>query len=76
MGKQVQVIFTAKDLSYSGRVVSRDLTVGNTYKGYLPDVGEKDKDGLAVAYVDELWIESDDAGESVVTRLSEGFTIA
>lgn len=76
MGKQVKVIFTAKGQTYTGRVVTRDMTAGETYKGYLPDVGEKDPDGLEVAYVDELWIESDDVGETVVTRLSEGFTLA
>lgn len=76
MGKQVQVIFTAKDQSATGRFVTRDMTAGETYKGYLPDVGEEDPDGLAVAYTDELWIESDDVGETVVTRLSEGFILA
>lgn len=76
MGKQVQVIFTAKNRSAAGRSVSRDMTSGKTYNGYLPDLGEKDPHGLAVAYTDELWIESDDAGETVVTRLSEGFILA
>lgn len=76
MGKQVQVIFTAKDLSYAGRVLTRDMTVGETYKGYLPDAGEKDMGGFEAAYPDELWIASDDVGEGVVTRLSEGFTLA
>lgn len=52
------------------------MTAGETYKGYLPDAGEKDLDGLEVVYADELWIESDDVGETVVTRLSEGFTLA
>lgn len=76
MGKQVKVIFTAKDQSQAGRLITRDMTAGETYRGYLPDAGEKDPDGLEVVYVDELWIESDDVGETVVTRLSEGFALA
>lgn len=53
----------------------RDITVGGAYLAYLPEEGERDKDGLDVSYDDELWILADDVGEGVVGRLSDGFEV-
>ncbi len=53
----------------------QDMTIGNTYAGYLPVLGEEDKDGFEVRYEDEIWIYKDDAGDECVTTLSDGFEI-
>lgn len=51
----------------------RDLVPGETYSARLPEVGERDPHGLYVTHGDELWIDVDDKGEVVVTRLGYGF---
>lgn len=75
MAKQVKVRYTGEHSSASGVLVARDLTVGCIYDAELPTVGEFDKDGLEVAYPDELWISADDVGDHVVTQLSDGFEL-
>lgn len=75
MAKQVQVRYTGEHSSVSGAFVARDLTVGRIYDAELPMAGEFDKDGLEVAYPDELWISADDVGDAVVTQLSDGFEL-
>ena len=52
-----------------------DMSIGNIYAGYLPEQGERDKDGLEVRYDDEIWVWKDDVGDEVVTTLSEGLII-
>lgn len=52
-----------------------DMSIGNIYAGYLPEQGERDKDGLEVQYDDEIWVWKDDVGEEVVTTLSDGLII-
>lgn len=52
-----------------------DMSIGNIYAGYLPDQGEKDKDGLEVEYNDEIWVWKDDIGDEVVTTLSDGLVV-
>ena len=74
MGKAVKVRFDANAGDHKLSIY-RDLTVGRTYSGYLPERGERDKDGLPVMLVDELWIDSDDIGDVVVGVLSDGFVI-
>jgi hypothetical protein len=75
MAKQVQVRYTGKHFSVSGALVAQDLTVGCIYDAELPAAGELDKDGLEVAYPDELWISADDVGYELVTQLSDGFEL-
>lgn len=75
MAKQVQVRYTGEHCSASGAFAARDLTVGCIYDAELPTAGEFDKDGLEVAYPDELWISADDVGDKVVTQLSDGFEL-
>lgn len=53
----------------------RDITVGAVYPAYLPEKGERDKEGFSVVYYDELWIHADDSGEGVVGQLSDGFEV-
>ena len=55
------------------RAVHRDLTPGKTYSARRPEFGERDPHGLYVSHNDELWIDADDVGEVVVTRLGYGF---
>lgn len=55
--------------------VHRDLTPGKTYSARRPEFGERDPHGLHVTHNDELWIDADDAGEVVVTRLGYGFQL-
>lgn len=52
-----------------------DMSIGNIYAGYLPEQGERDKDGLEVRYDDEIWVWKDDVGDEVVTTLSDGLII-
>ena len=75
MAKQVQVRYTGEHYSVAGVFIARDLTVGCIYDAELPTAGEFDKDGLEVAYLDELWISADDVGDKVVTRLFNGFEL-
>lgn len=57
------------------RRVHRDLTPGKTYRAKHPKFGERDPHGFPVLDNDELWIEADDVGELVVTRLGYGFQL-
>lgn len=52
-----------------------DMTIGNTYAGYLPVLGEEDMDGIPVRDDDEIWIYKDDTGDEVVTTLSNGLVV-
>lgn len=52
-----------------------DMTIGKIYAGYLPVEGEEDMSGLVVRYDDEIWIWKDDAGDEVVTTLSDGLVV-
>ena len=61
------------DMSFLVRAVHRDLTPGKTYSARRPEFGERDPHGLYVSHNDELWIDADDVGEVVVTRLGYGF---
>lgn len=61
------------DMSFLVRAVHRNLTPGKTYSARRPDFGERDPHGLYVSHNDELWIDADDVGEVVVTRLGYGF---
>lgn len=63
------------DMSFLIRAVHRDLTPGKTYSARRPEFGERDPHGLHVSHNDELWIDADDAGEVVVTRLGYGFQL-
>jgi hypothetical protein len=69
MGRAVQLKFLKRPDELSHRIATNDMSVGKTYSAYLPDEGERDKDGLAVSYKDECWIHEDDVGDQVVTRL-------
>lgn len=74
MGKNVLV--QAENVSrkdFGG--IYQDITNGKQYQAYLPDAGERDKDGLKVLYADELWITEDDTGEHVVGQVSDGFVV-
>lgn len=53
----------------------RDMTIGNIYDAYLPEIGEIDHYGDEVRYDDEVWIDRDDKGEKVVIQLSDGLQI-
>lgn len=75
MAKQVQVRYTGEHYSALGAFAARGLTVGRIYDAELPSPGEFDKNGLEVAYPDELWISADDVGDEVVTQLSDGFEL-
>ena len=74
MAKDVMVKFIGANTP-AGKIVTRDMTTGRTYLAKMPSAGEIDPDGLSVLYDDELWIKADDAGESVVTKLSDGFEL-
>lgn len=63
------------DMSFLVRAVHRDLTPGKTYSAQRPKFGEIDPHGLHVVHSDELWIDADDKGEAVVTRLGYGFQL-
>ncbi|QFG06552.1 hypothetical protein fHeKpn01_gp05 [Klebsiella phage vB_KpnP_fHeKpn01] len=77
MATKLQVIYVPDSatlgMSYLVRNVHRDLTPCKTYSARRPEFGERDPHGLYVAYGDELWIDADDRGEVVVTRLGYGF---
>ncbi len=75
MGKQVKVKLIQKgnEASINGALV--DMTVGNIYSAYIPSLNERDKDGMRVAFEDELWIKNDDAGDEVVTRIGKSFEV-
>ena len=75
MGKNVVVKCVNLWLGNSYFSPMRDLTVGNEYKAYLPDMGEKDPYGDEVIYDNEVWIEADDVGDKVVVQLSDGLEI-
>ena len=74
MAKDVMVKFIGAN-TLSGKIVTRDMTLGRIYPAKMPSAGEIDPDGLSVLYDDELWIKADDAGEYVVTQLSDGFEL-
>ena len=61
------------DMSFRVRAVHRNLTPGKAYRAQRPALGEIDPHGFHVTYNDELWIDANDAGEVVVTRLGYGF---
>ena len=63
------------DMSFLVRAVHRDLTPGKTYRAQRPEFGERDPHGLLVTHNDELWIDADDVGEVVITRLGYGFQL-
>lgn len=71
MGKHVRVMYVAK----SGETWCSCCTVGNTYHAIIPDVGEKDVDGMEVKYSDEVWIVGDDNRNIVIGQLSDGFEV-
>lgn len=77
MATRLQVIYTPDsatlDKSFMMHAVPRDLTPGKTYSARRPEFGERDPHGLYVTHGDELWIDADDKGEVVVTRLGYGF---
>lgn len=77
MATKLQVIYVPDsatlDMSYLVCIAHRDLTPGKTYSARRPEFGEQDPHGLYVTYDDELWIDSDDKGDVVVTRLGYGF---
>lgn len=77
MATRLQVIYTPDsatlDKGFMVHSIHRDLTPGKTYSAQRPEFGERDPDGLYVAHEDELWIDADDAGDGVVTRLGYGF---
>lgn len=79
MTTRLQVIYAPDSatlgMSFLVSAVHRDLTPGKTYSAQRPVFGEKDLDGLYVAHEDELWIDTDDAGDVVVTRLGYGFLV-
>ena len=62
-------------MSFLGCAVHRDLTPGKTYGARRPDFGERDPHGFPVLNNDELWIDADDKGDVVVTRLGYGFQL-
>lgn len=73
MGKQVKVKFNGlTDPDFAG--MYRDTTVGRVYDGYFPAPDETDAYGDPVDVDDELWY-TDDAGDSVVSRMSHGFEL-
>lgn len=63
------------DMGFLVRAVHRNLTPGKTYSAKRPEFGEIDPHGLHVVHGDELWIDADDKGEAVVTRLGYGFQL-
>lgn len=77
MATKLQVIYVPDSatvhMSFLVCAVHRDLTPGKTYSARRPEFGERDPHGLYVAHGDELWIDADDKGEVVVTRLGYGF---
>ena len=79
MATRVKVVYVPDSatlaMSYMVCAVHRDLTPGGTYSAKRPEFGEQDPDGLYVTHADELWIDADDAGDSVVTRLGYGFQL-
>lgn len=74
-GKNVKVRYVKKSNDYRAVLVMRDMTVGNIYDAYLPEIGEIDHYGYEVKYDDEVWIDRDDKGEKVVIQLSYGLQI-
>lgn len=77
MATKLQVVYVPDSatlgMSYLVCIVQRDLTPGKTYSARRPEFGEQDPHGLYVAHDDELWIDADDKGDVVVTRLGYGF---
>lgn len=74
---QVQYVPDSAKLYMSSRVraVHRDLTSDKIYSARRPKFGEQDPHGFYVSNNDELWIDADDVGEVVVTRLGYGFQL-
>ena len=79
MATKLQVVYVPDsatlDMSYLIRNVHRDLTPGKTYSARRPEFGEQDPHGLYVTHDDELWIDANDNGDVVVTRLGYGFKL-
>ena len=79
MATRVKVVYapdsSTLSMGYMVCVVHRDLTPDKTYSARRPAFGEQDPYGLYVTYDDELWIEADDKGDVVVTRLGYGFQL-
>lgn len=79
MATKLQVVYVPDsatlDMSYLIRNVHRDLTPSKTYSARRPEFGEQDPHGLYVTHDDELWIDADDDGDVVVTRLGYGFQL-
>lgn len=77
MGKHVKVRYNP-DLDENGDFESEDwFNPGQVMDAYIPSKDEVDCDGLKVAYLDEVWIESEhvDISEHVICQLSDGFEI-
>ena len=79
MATKLQVVYVPDSatihMSFLVCAVHRDLTPGKTYSARRPELGEQDPHGLYVTHGDELWIDADDNGDVVVTRLGYGFQL-
>ena len=79
MATKLQVIYDPDSatihMSFLVCAVHRDLTPGKTYSARRPEFGERDPHGFPVLNNDELWIDADDNGDVVVTRLGYGFQL-
>lgn len=74
MAKDVTVKFIGAK-TFGGKAVTKGMTQGRIYPAKMPVVGEIDPHGWPVRFNNELWVEADDVGETVVTRLSDGFEL-
>lgn len=79
MATKLQVVYVPDSatlpISFLVCAVHRDLTPGKTYSARRPDFGERDPHGFTVPYNDALWVDADDNGDVVVTRLGYGFQL-
>lgn len=79
MANKLQVVYVPGSvtipMSLQVCAVHRDLTPGKIYSARLPNFGERDPYGFPVLNNDELWIDADDKGDVVVTRLGYGFQL-
>lgn len=79
MATKLQVVYVPDSatihMSFLVCAVHRDLTPGKTYSARRPELGERDPHGFPVINNDELWIDADDKGDVVVTRLGYGFQL-
>lgn len=79
MTTKLQVVYVPDSatihMSFPICATHKDLTPGKTYSARRPRFGERDPHGFPVLHNDELWIDADDNGDVVVTRLSYGFQL-